>query len=130
VLFTHDLKKLEIFLPQFEFKLRRARLVKSKTKYVTDLELYQLGIFIMSKEISFLVLLLFIVNPSVGSVVEDEDELSFRHFDGDRNVTFKNGSTYSGHWTNGLMEGDGVLQMSNGDIYRLTNVEACFKKFL
>jgi hypothetical protein len=43
----------------------------------------------MSKEISFFVLLLFIVNPSVGSVVEDEDELSFRHFDGDRNVTFK-----------------------------------------
>ncbi len=84
----------------------------------------------MSKEISFFVLLLFILNPSVGSVVEDEDELSFRHFDGDRNVTFINGSTYSGHWTNGLMEGDGVLQMSNGDIYRLTNVEACFKKFL
>ena len=71
-------------------------------------------------EIYFFVLLLFFARSSVGSVVEDDDETSLRHFDGDRNVTFKNGSSYSGHWANGMMDGEGVLQMTNGDIYRST----------
>ncbi len=39
-------------------------------------------------------------------------------FEGGRNVTFQNGSFYSGDWKNGVMDGEGVLVMANGDIYR------------
>jgi hypothetical protein len=53
------------------------------------------------------------------AVAEDVDGLQPDLFDGERNVTFQNGSSYSGHWQHGIMHGDGILQLASGDIYKL-----------
>jgi len=37
---------------------------------------------------------------------------------GFHNVTFENGSMFSGHLQDGFMDGEGTLNLENGDIYR------------
>lgn len=70
-------------------------------------------------KIIFLIIVLQIsVCPSVVFGDESVDESSFDRFVGERNVTFQNGSSYSGQWRDGVMEGKGVLLLANGDIYR------------
>ena len=62
--------------------------------------------------LSFCAILLTSTEADTFDVLPDVD------FDGRRNVTFQNGSSYAGDWRNGLMDGEGVLMMANGDIYR------------
>ena len=69
-------------------------------------------------KIYFSLVLAFSICRNVVFCVDVVDETSRDPFEGDRNVTFQNGSSYSGKWMNGLMEGDGVLQLANGDVYR------------
>ena len=38
--------------------------------------------------------------------------------DENKPATFQNGSSYSGQLRNGLMDGEGVLQLASGDVYR------------
>ena len=66
----------------------------------------------------FFVLTLFFVSLNVCFAYEENELSEEGHFDGQRNVTYENGTSYSGYWRNGLMEGEGVLQLANGDTYR------------
>jgi hypothetical protein len=66
----------------------------------------------------FFVLTLLFISSNVCFANEENELSEAGQLNGQRNVTFENGTSYSGFWTNGLMEGQGVLQLANGDTYR------------